>query len=82
MGLSSYGIFHHIPTAVVTGLRRRLVEVLSCQEAGMLSVPDEAHLELAALTKEKLPTRKADLAAVIMRYLDRERLRPVWQGLD
>lgn len=38
--------------------------------------------KLAALTKEKLPTRKADLAAVIMRHLDGERLRTVWQCLD
>jgi hypothetical protein len=30
--------------------------------------------KLAALTKEKLPTRKADLAAVIMRHLVREAL--------
>lgn len=37
---------------------------------------------LAALTKEKLPTRKADLAAVIKRYLDGDRLRTVWQCLD
>ena len=37
---------------------------------------------LAALTREKLPTRKADLAAVIVRHLDGERLRAVWQGLD
>ena len=38
--------------------------------------------KLAALTKEKLPTRKADLAAVIVQHLDGERLRAVWQGLD
>ena len=38
--------------------------------------------KLAALTKGKLPTRKADLAAVIVRHLDGERLRMVWQGLD
>ena len=38
--------------------------------------------KLAALTKEKLPTRKADLAAVVVRHLDGERLRMVWQGLD
>ena len=37
---------------------------------------------LAALTREKLPTRKADLAAVIMRHLGGERLRTVWQSLD
>jgi hypothetical protein len=38
--------------------------------------------KLGALTKEKLPTRKADLAQVIVRHLDGERLRAVWQGLD
>ncbi|MBE3065583.1 MAG: hypothetical protein IMZ69_11275, partial [Spirochaetes bacterium] len=37
---------------------------------------------LAALTRDKLPTRKADLAAVIMRHLGGERLRTVWQSLD
>lgn len=37
---------------------------------------------LAALTNEKLPTRKADLAALIVRHLDGERLRTVWQCLD
>lgn len=38
--------------------------------------------KLAALTKEKLPTRKADIAAVIKRHLDEDRLRTVWQCLD
>jgi hypothetical protein len=38
--------------------------------------------KLGALTKETLPTRKADLAAVIMRHLGGERLRAVWQCLD
>ena len=37
---------------------------------------------LAALTGEKAPTRKADIAAVIIRHLEGERLRTVWQGLD
>jgi hypothetical protein len=37
---------------------------------------------LASLTGEKVPTRKADIAAVIMRHLAGERLRTVWQGLD
>ena len=37
---------------------------------------------LAALTKERLPTRKSDLAAVIIRHLEGEKLRRVWQGLD
>lgn len=38
--------------------------------------------KLASLTKEKLPARKADLAAVVIRHLGGERLRTVWQGLD
>ena len=37
---------------------------------------------LAALTGEKLPTAKLDLAAVILRHLEGERLQKVWQGLD
>lgn len=38
--------------------------------------------KLGALTREKLPTRKADIAAVIKRHLDGDRLRMVWQCLD
>lgn len=37
---------------------------------------------LAALVKAKLPTRKADLAAVIIGHLEGERLRTAWQVLD
>jgi len=42
----------------------------------------DALKKLAALTHEKLPTRKADLAAVIIRHLGGERLRTIWQCLD
>lgn len=38
--------------------------------------------QLAKHTKQKIPTRKADIAAVIMRHLDGERLEQVWQSLD
>ncbi|MDZ7752691.1 MAG: helicase-associated domain-containing protein [Gammaproteobacteria bacterium] len=37
---------------------------------------------LAKHTNQKIPTRKADIAAVIKRHLDGERLQTVWQGLD
>ncbi len=37
---------------------------------------------LAALTQERLPTRKVDLAAVIIRHLEEDGLRTVWQGLS
>jgi hypothetical protein len=42
----------------------------------------DALKKLAALTREKLPTRKADIAAVIIRHLEGERLRTLWQCLD
>ncbi len=38
--------------------------------------------KLAKHTNQKIPTRKADIAAVIKRHLDGERLKAVWQGLD
>jgi hypothetical protein len=38
--------------------------------------------KLAIHTNQKIPTRKADIAAVIERHLDGERLKAVWQGLD
>lgn len=38
--------------------------------------------KLAALTGEKPPSRKPDIAAAIVRHLAGERLRTVWQGLD
>jgi hypothetical protein len=38
--------------------------------------------QLAAMTKENLPTRKADLAAVIMRHLEGDGLRAAWKALD
>jgi predicted nuclease of predicted toxin-antitoxin system len=37
----------HIPKAVIEGLRRRGVDVLSTYEAGMLAAADREHLELA-----------------------------------
>jgi hypothetical protein len=39
--------------------------------------------KLGAVTgQKKLPTRKADLAEVILRHLEGDRLRIVWQSLD
>lgn len=37
---------------------------------------------LAKHTNQKIPTKKADIAAVIKRHLDGDGLRTVWQGLD
>lgn len=38
--------------------------------------------KLASHTNQKIPTRKADIATVIMQHLEGERLQAVWQGLD
>lgn len=38
--------------------------------------------KLGALTKQKLPSRKGDLAAVITRHLAGDGLQTVWRGLD
>ena len=37
----------HVAKAVARGLRRRGVDVLTCPEAGMLTAPDDDHLQLA-----------------------------------
>jgi hypothetical protein len=37
---------------------------------------------LASLTKTSLPTRKAELVDHILKYLEGDRLRSVWQCLD
>ncbi|MBF8300832.1 MAG: hypothetical protein HW394_1202, partial [Acidobacteria bacterium] len=37
---------------------------------------------LASLTKTSAPTRKAELVDHIVKYLDGDRLRTVWQCLD
>ena len=38
--------------------------------------------KLVALTGQKAPTRKGDMAALIVQHLAGERLRTVWDGLD
>lgn len=50
----------HIPQAVVAGLRRRGVDVLTVAEEAMLGTDDEAHLTLAAKEKRILFTHDAD----------------------
>src|SRR5260370_30751397 len=38
--------------------------------------------KLVALTGQKAPTRKGDMAALVVQHLAGERLRTVWDGLD
>lgn len=50
----------HVPRAVASGLRRRGVDVLTLQEAGMLEAEDEAHLALATQQGRVIFTQDAD----------------------
>ena len=50
----------HVPRAVVDGLRRRGVDVLTVPEAGTLGDPDEAHLALALRQGRVVFTQDAD----------------------
>lgn len=50
----------HIPRSVTLGLRRRGVDVLTCQEEGMLSVEDEVHLALATRLGRTVITQDDD----------------------
>ena len=50
----------HVPRAVADGLRRRGVDVLTCQEARMLSANDKDHLQRAAAERRVIFTQDAD----------------------
>ncbi len=50
----------HVPRAVTEGLRRRGVDVLTVQDAGLLSAADRAHIELAAQQGRVLFTQDTD----------------------
>jgi hypothetical protein len=50
----------HVHPAVTAGLRRRGVNVLTAQEAGLLNTPDEAHLLMAAELGRVIFTQDVD----------------------
>jgi len=50
----------HVPRAVTEGLRRRGVDVLRAQEAGMLEADDERHLAFALSEGRVIFTQDAD----------------------
>lgn len=60
----------HVPRAVVEGLRRRSIDVLSTYEAGMLGASDEAHLALATSQGRIILTQDADFLRLHARGLD------------
>ena len=50
----------HVPKAVIDGLRRRGVDILTVPEAGMMGASDEAHLALAHREGHVLFTQDED----------------------
>lgn len=50
----------HVANAVTEGLRRRGVDVLTAQEAGMYPADDDKHLELAVKESRVVFTQDAD----------------------
>lgn len=50
----------HVPEVVTEGLRRRGVDVLTVQEAGMRAADDAQHLEFAAQEGRVIFTQDAD----------------------
>lgn len=50
----------HIGNALTTALRNKGMEVLTCQEAGLLGQPDETHLEYALREKRAIITNDND----------------------
>lgn len=50
----------HVPRAVAEGLRRRGVDVLTTQEAGLLEAGDEQHLAVALRDGRIIFTQDAD----------------------
>jgi len=56
--------------------------ILTLQAALFDHMNSEDLRKLGALTKQKLPTRKGDLAAVILQHLEGDRLQTVWRTLD
>ena len=60
----------HVPTAVVAGLRRRGVDVLTTREAGMLGASDEEHLALATEDSRAIFTQDDDFLRLHARGLN------------
>lgn len=50
----------HVDLAVARALRRRGVDALTAQEAGMLGIPDEKHLQLAISQGRVIFTQDTD----------------------
>lgn len=73
----------HVAKAVVAGLRRRGVDVLTAPEAGLHPAADEEHLELAVQQGRVIFTQDADFcvctrpAYAIVAWLTRHNIHPL-----
>jgi predicted nuclease of predicted toxin-antitoxin system len=70
----------HIPAAVVAGLRRRGINVLTSVEAGMLGAADEAQLALATRQRRVLFTQDDDFLSLHAAGIDHMGIVYVQQG--
>lgn len=70
----------HIPPAVVEGLRRRRIDVLTTIEAGMLGAADEAQLLLATGRRRVLFTQDDDFLSLHATGIEHAGIVYVHQG--
>ena len=56
----------HVSRAVVKGLRRRFVDVLTAPEAGTLGASDEEHLKRARIERRVIFTQDSDFLRLAM----------------
>jgi predicted nuclease of predicted toxin-antitoxin system len=60
----AYYTDEHVSGAVVKGLRLRGVDVLTCQEAGMLGATDEEHLVFASANSRVVFSQDTDFLRI------------------
>lgn len=70
----------HIPSAVVAGLRRRDIDVLTTAEAGMLGASDEAQLALATEQQRVMFTQDDDFLRLHAQGIEHAGIVYVHQG--
>ncbi len=66
----------HIPSAILEGLRRRGIDVLTSQEDGTREVEDDVLLQRAATLGRLLISQDADFLAIGQEWQGRGRLFP------
>ncbi len=60
MGEAIRHMDEHVPRAVAEAMRRRGVDVLTAQEAGLTGIPDVEHLAIASSRNRVVVTQDAD----------------------